>query len=74
MKSIKYTVRLKEPIAYLIENSGQNPVDFIRGAVLEKLENGGMSYHQKVVIIYNTMDELAEKHPDVDFSKIKEML
>ena len=74
MKSKKYTVRLKEPIANQVEKTGQRSVDFIRSAVLEKLENGGKNYHQQIASIYNAIDELADKHPDVDFSKVMEVL
>ena len=74
MKSVKYTVRLKEPIAQQVENSGQHPVDFIRGAVMEKLENNSINRHQQTAIIYDMIDELECKHPEINFSKLKEVL
>lgn len=74
MKSEKFTVRLKEPIAQRIKNTGQHPVDFIRAATLEKLENNGINHHQQIANIYNAIGELEDKHPNIDFSKLKEVL
>ena len=74
MKSVKYTVRLKEPIVQQVRSTGQNPVDFIRGAVMEKLENNSINRHQQTAIIYDMIDELECKHPEINFSKLKEVL
>ena len=74
MKSEKFTVRLKEPVAQQVRNTGQNPVDFIRSATLEKLDNNGLSYHQRVAKIYDAIGKLEEKYPDIDFTEIKECL
>ncbi len=74
MKSEKFTVRLKEPVAQQVRNTGQNPVDFIRAATMEKLDNNGLSYHQKIANIYDAIGDLEEKYPKIDFSKLKETL
>lgn len=74
MKSVKYTVRLKENIAHKLEKTGMSPVAFIRGATVEKLENGGLNHYQQTVKIYEAIDKLENKYPDIDFSELKGVL